>query len=103
MIVRFRPGRLSDKPDALTRRWDVYPKEGDRDYARVNLQNFRPVFTQEQLTSSLHATCLATPVLCTSALVDVEAIHKDIIASLPADPAVAQHPPLRFPQIHAGH
>src|SRR4029077_20631307 len=34
MIVHFRPGKLGAKPDALTRRWDVYPKEGDKDYAR---------------------------------------------------------------------
>ena len=28
MVIRFRPGHLSGKPDALTRRWDVYPKGG---------------------------------------------------------------------------
>jgi len=27
--IRFHPGKLGAKPDALTRRWDVYPKEGD--------------------------------------------------------------------------
>src|SRR6267154_3394519 len=32
LVVRFRPGRLSAKPDSLTRRWDIYPKEGDKDY-----------------------------------------------------------------------
>jgi len=35
----FCPGCLRAKPDALTRHWDVYPKEGDRDYARVNPHN----------------------------------------------------------------
>ena len=39
MIIRFRPGKLGTKPDALTRRWDIYPKEGDSDYAKVNPQN----------------------------------------------------------------
>ena len=63
MVVRFRLGKLGAKPDALTRHWDIYPKEGDKDYACINPQNFRPVFTQEQLTSSLRATYLATPVL----------------------------------------
>jgi hypothetical protein len=29
MIVRFHPGKLGTMPDALTRCWDVYPKEGD--------------------------------------------------------------------------
>jgi len=53
MVVRFRLGKLGTKPDVLTRCWDVYPKEGDKDYAHVNPQNFRPIFTQEQLASSL--------------------------------------------------
>ena len=26
LVIRFRPGRLGTKPDALTRRWDIYPK-----------------------------------------------------------------------------
>ena len=33
LIIRFRPGKLGAKPDALTRRWDVYPKEGDKGFA----------------------------------------------------------------------
>jgi hypothetical protein len=53
LLIRFRPGKLGAKPDSLTRCWDVYPKEGDKDYARVNPHNFRPVFTSEQLTLSL--------------------------------------------------
>jgi hypothetical protein len=63
MIVHFCPGKLGAKPDALTRHWDVYPKEGDKDYTCINLQNFHPVFTQEQLVSSLQATYLAGLVL----------------------------------------
>jgi len=42
LAIRFRPGHLGAKPDALTRRWDVYPKEGDRDYARVNPRPHAP-------------------------------------------------------------
>ena len=53
LIIHFHPGRLGSKPDALTRRWDVYPKEGSSNYATVNPHNFRPVFTNEQLASSL--------------------------------------------------
>jgi hypothetical protein len=53
LLIRFRPGKLGAKPDSLTRRWDVYPKEGDKDYTRVNPHNFRPVFTSKQLTLSL--------------------------------------------------
>jgi hypothetical protein len=53
LVIRFRPGRLGTKPDSLTRRWDVYLKEGGSDYASINPQNFKPIFTQSQLASSL--------------------------------------------------
>ena len=39
LAICFHPGHLGAKPDALTRCWDVYPKEGDRDYAQVNPHN----------------------------------------------------------------
>ena len=38
--IRFRPGKLGAKPDALTRRPDVYPKGGNEDYLSVNPQNY---------------------------------------------------------------
>jgi hypothetical protein len=53
LVIRFRPGKLGAKPDSLTCRWDVYPKEGDKDYAQVNPHNLCPVFSTEQFTSSL--------------------------------------------------
>lgn len=58
MVIHFRPGKLGEKPDSITRCWDVYPKEGDIGYAQVNPHNFRPIFTNEQLTTSLRATFL---------------------------------------------
>ena len=63
MVIRFCPRKLSMKPDALTRCWDVYPKEGDKDYTQVNSHNFQPVFTQEKHAASLWATYLKYPVL----------------------------------------
>src|SRR5882724_9603449 len=63
LIICFCPRKLGTKPDALTRQWDVYLKEGNSDYASVNPQNYRPVFTSEQLASSLRATTLSIPVL----------------------------------------
>ena len=63
LVIRFRPGRLGTKLDSLTRRWDVYPKEGNSDYATVNPSNLRPMFTQEQISASLQATEMITPVL----------------------------------------
>src|ERR1700719_5369173 len=63
LVICFRPGKLGTKLDSLTRRWDVYPKEGDRDYAKVNPQNFLPVFTQEQLASSLRVLYYFKPLI----------------------------------------
>ena len=37
LIIHFCPGHLGVKPDALTRQWDIYPKEGRNDYATINL------------------------------------------------------------------
>ena len=53
LVIRFRPGYLGTKPDALTRQWDVYPKGGNTGYATVNPHNFKPIFTQEQLAASV--------------------------------------------------
>ena len=91
MVVRFHPGKLGAKPDSLTRRWDVYPKEGDKDYARVNPHNFRPVFTQEQLAASLRATYLTALVLWASVLFDLETLHNDILSTLSSDPVASIH------------
>ena len=53
LVIRFCPGWLGTKLDALTRWWDIYPKGGNTGYAIVNLHNFKPIFTQEQLTASI--------------------------------------------------
>ncbi|GAW10029.1 retrotransposon nucleocapsid protein [Lentinula edodes] len=87
MVIRFRPGKLGEKPDSITRRWDVYPKEGDIGYAQVNPHNFRPIFTNEQLTTSLQATFLEGPMLRASIVMDIEALHQAIILALPKDPS----------------
>jgi len=53
LVIRFRPGHLGTKPDALTRRWDIYSKGGNTGYAIVNPHNFKHIFTQEQLAASV--------------------------------------------------
>src|SRR5258708_33676497 len=61
MKVRFRPGRLGSKPDALTHRWDIYT-EGDNLEPAVT--NICPVFTIEQLAGTLvlaHAGTMEDP------------------------------------------
>ena len=40
MIIRFCPGKLGAKPDALTRRWDIYHKGGNSDFALANPSNY---------------------------------------------------------------
>src|SRR5882724_13146307 len=91
LIIRFRPGKLRNKPDALTGRWDVYLKEGNSDYASVNPQNYHPVFTSEQLASSLRATTLSIPVLRGSLIMDAERLHSNIRSQLRDDPISAEH------------
>ena len=87
MVIRFRPGRLGGKPDALTRRWDVYPKEGDKRYGNLNPHNFRPIFGSEQLSASLRATFMEAPVLRASVILDTAKLHNDIRTHLADDPA----------------
>ena len=91
LVICFHPGKLGAKPDALTRRWDVYPKEGDSGYAQVNPQNLQPVFTQEQLANSLRATYLEFPVLRAVTIMDIETLHSDILTALPSDPIAKAH------------
>ena len=91
LIFCFCPKKLGTKPDALTRRWDVYPKEGNSDYATVNPQNYRPVFTSEQLALSLRATSLVVPILQGSLIMDTERLHSDIKSHLRDDPTSTEH------------
>ena len=91
IVIRFRPGRLGGKPDSLTRRWDVYAKEGSSDYAVVNPQNYKPIFTTTQLVASHRATYLTSPVLRGVSTMDVVKLHRDILAELPNDPVTQKH------------
>ena len=86
LTISFHPNHLGTKPDALIRRWDVYPKEGGSNYASVNLHNLHPIFTQEQLASSLHATFLSVPALRAAIIMDIEKLHSDICLSLHSNP-----------------
>jgi transcriptional regulator NrdR family protein len=85
---------LGTKPDSLTRRWDVYPKGGNSDYAIVNPQNHRPVFTNNQLRASLRASALAAPVIRNTIIMDIEQLHADLRTSQPLDPVASLHLPV---------
>ena len=88
LVIRFHPGYLSTKPDALTRQWDVYPKKGNTGYATVNPHNFKLIFTQEQLAASIWATVLLFPSLHAATVVDMDTLHQDILSALPSDPII---------------
>src|SRR5204863_2099997 len=78
-VIRFRPGKLGTKPDSLTRRWDIYPREGGSDYASSNAHNFRKVFTEAQLASSLRTMALGEPIFHATTLMDEQRLQSDIL------------------------
>ena len=91
MVICFQPGKLGTKPDMLTRCWDIYPKEGSRDYGSINPQNLQLVFTNEQLALSLCASTLWLPALQGSLIMDTKRLQADIISSLQSDPMALAH------------
>src|SRR6266545_109202 len=78
LIICFQSRKLGTKPDALTHRWDVYLKEGGSDYTTVNLQNLKPIFSQEQLATSLHATKLYATAVSGAYIIDINQLTEDI-------------------------
>ena len=91
MVIRFHPGKLSTKPDVLTCHWDIYPKEGSSDYASINPQNLRLVFTNEQLALSLCTSTLWLPAFWGLLIMDMEKLRADIVSSLQSDLTVLVH------------
>ena len=91
LVICFWPRHLGTKLDALTRRWDVYPKGGDNNYASVNPYNFCSVFTHEQITASLQATILTTLILHAATILDQNQLYSDILATLPFDSSISNH------------
>ena len=91
MVICFWPRKLGTKPNTLTCHWDVYPKEGSSNYASINPQNLQPIFTNEQLASSLCATTFWLLALCGSLIMDTEWLQADIVSSLQSDPTALEH------------
>jgi hypothetical protein len=106
LSLHFWPGKLGAKPDALTRHWDIYPKEGGVSYAEANPENTCPLFTPDLIYStptppdtsippwmpaqaSLRAQPLVLPAPAT--LLDMEALHSDILTRLASDTAAQIH------------
>ena len=91
MVIHFRPTKLGTKPNVLTCRWDIYPKEGSSDYISINQQNLWPIFTDEQLALSLRTTTFWLPALHGSLIMDTEQLQADIVSSLQLDPMALEH------------
>src|SRR5882724_8919017 len=51
-LIHYRAGRLGTKPDALTRREDVYPR-GENAYTLANPHNFQSMFKAGQLLRAI--------------------------------------------------
>jgi len=81
MSIRFRPGRLGKKPDALTRCWDIYNQ--------TNTSSKTPrqtLFTPEQLGSLPEEISPILPKLQTVVVVDQARLLTDIQKALESDP-----------------
>ena len=91
LTICFHPRKLGTKPDALTRQWDIYLKEGGNTYETVNPQNLRPIFAATQLTESLWATSLIMPALRASITMDSEKLLADIKAHQTTDNEAFKH------------
>ena len=66
-------------------------KEEDNYYALVNLHNFCPVFTHEQIAASLWATILTTLTLHAATILDQNQLHFDILVALLSDSSISDH------------
>ena len=70
LTIKFRPGRLGAKPDALMRRWDVYNKEESN-----KLTNRQPIFSQDQLNPNPPTEY---PTLRAASMLDTRSLLLDI-------------------------
>ena len=91
MVIRFHPGHLGTKPNALTRHPDLYLKEGGKDFGKVNPSNFKPIFSSEILSESLQASVLLPTALRGVIAMDVDKLNKEIISTLDTDEAVQSY------------
>ena len=86
-IVKYRPGKLGTKPDALTRRANVYPKKGDGAYALNNPQNLQTIFHNGQLLS-VQCSSPISPLVSVIIPTPFHSIHSCIMMFLPPNFAV---------------
>ena len=71
----------------------MYLKEGGSDYATVNPQNLKPIFSQEQLATSLRATKLYSTTVSGAYIIDINQLTEDIRSAYLYDPISAAQLP----------
>jgi len=85
MVIRFQPGCLSTKSDALTCCPDLYPSGGKGDYSKVNPHNLKPIFSSKQLSASLQAISLLLAILRGIIAMDLAQLNMEILSTLDTD------------------
>ena len=93
LIICFHSKKLSTKPDTLTHCWNVYLKEGGSDYATVNPQNLKPIFSQEQLATSLCTAKLYSTTVSGAYIIDINQLTEDIRSTYLHNPVSAAQLP----------
>ena len=82
LTIRFHPGRLGAKPDALTCRWDMYNKE--------RTTNSQLLFSQSQLDINLFSNIMTTLTLQAVSTLDARSLTTDIQTAVLADPTLVR-------------
>ena len=90
ITIKFRLGRLGTKPNALTRRWNIYHKGNMADFATANPQNLRPIFNPNQLADRTDTTHPSSATSKIANLLDQDSLLTKIKAAVMTDPALKE-------------
>jgi len=85
LVIWFRPGKFGTKPDALTRQWDIYLKEGIVTMPVSTHRTFIHVYNQTTgiIPRSSHPS---NPSPSRISIMDAKRLHTDIQTQLQEDP-----------------
>jgi RNase H-like domain found in reverse transcriptase len=88
MVIRFCPGCLRTKPNALTHWPDLYSKGEWKALWYSQSTKLLSCFSSTQLSASLRATTMLLVALHGIVTMNIEEHQKDILAAYDTDPAV---------------
>ena len=80
--ITYRPGKQSEKPDALSRRDDVYPSGGDATYANNNPHNFTTLLKTKNVAGFLARAAVGS-------IADIDSFVDLLVAAQRDDKALA--------------